>query len=229
MPYQLQRLRELIDRHPERAGSLLLHVESLERSIESLPLTCLANARTMFEAAQSSLCGRLNIPSVANEDFPQTTRRILRALDLSLQGHPQAAQIEAHVKRLLGSISGAASALAELSNIPNLRHGGALDLPTLERHHAYMLGGLCDALVSFLLDVARSRPDEAPAPPRLSYDDNPDFNATLDGEQPPIEVAGGRFQPGEVLFKLDPILYETALAEWRAERKSGDKEEPVAA
>lgn len=230
MPYQLQRLRELIERHPDRAGSLLLHVQSLEQSIESLPLTCLASARTMIEAAQSSMCGRLKIEQAANEDFPQTTRKIIKALDLSLAGHPQAVLIDAHVKKLLGSISGAASALAELSNIQNLRHGGALDLPTLERQHAYMLGGLCDALVSFLLDAAWSRPDDQPATtPILAYEDNAEFNDSLDSDHPLVAIAGSEFLPSRVLYRLDPTQYEAALSEWQAADEADGSDETLAA
>ena len=119
MAYQLQRLRELIERHPEKAGSLILHVQALEQSIESLPLNCLANARTMFEAAQSSISGPLKIAYADSDQFPQKTKKIIKALDLSLAGHPQADAIGKQLKVLLGSISGAASALATLSNIPD--------------------------------------------------------------------------------------------------------------
>jgi len=230
MAYQLQRLRELIDRHPEKAGSLLLHVRSLEQSIDSLPLSCLANVRTMFEAAQSSIAGPLNLQYGEDEDFPQRTRRIIKALDLSLEGHPEGAKIEKHLKVLLGSMSGAASALATLSNIPNMRHGGALDLPTLERQHAYMLGGLCDALVSFLLDVAWSRPDERQGTHGGPfYDDDPEFNDSLDGEYALVEIAGSAFTPSRVLFALDPTLYEAARDEWRSVDVADGTDDSVAA
>lgn len=216
MAYQLQRLRELIDRHPERAGSLMLHVEALEQSIERLPLTCLSHVRTMFEAAQSSVAGPLKVQFGSRDGFPKKTEKIIRALDLKLDGHPRAADIETELKALLDSMNGAASALARLSNISGMRHGGALDLPTLERQHAYMLGGLCDALVSFLLDTAWSRPIErrevAVGP---FYDDEPDFNESLDSEYPLIEIAGSVFTPSTALFRLDPTQYEAAREEWR--------------
>lgn len=61
MAYQLQLLRNLIERHPEQAGNLGLHVEALEQSIEHLPLTCLSNVRAMFEAMQHSVHGALRV------------------------------------------------------------------------------------------------------------------------------------------------------------------------
>lgn len=229
MGYQLQRLRELIERYPEKAGSLILHVNSLEQSIESLPLTCLANVRTMFEAAQSSIAGVLRIEYGDDDNFPQKTKKIIKALDLSLAGHPDADKIDEQLKVLLGSMNGAASALATLSNIPNLRHGGALDLPTLERQHAYMLGGLCDALVSFLLDVAWSRPvPEAAEDNRIFYEAEADFNDSIDGEYPLIEIAGSAFAPSVVLFRLDQTQYEAAHAEWLLASAEDDLQEQAA-
>lgn len=225
MAYQLQLLRSLIDRHPERAGSLILHVEALERSIEQLPLNCLSNVRAIFEAMQHSVHGVLRITYANDDDFPKRTSMVIKALDLSLAGHPHQDKIEQHLKKLLGSMNGVASSLAALSNIPNLRHGGALDWPTLERQHAYMLGGLCDALVSFLLDVAWSRPsEEVEEPSGPSYALEGDFNDSLDSEYELVEIAGSSFEPSRILFLLDPTLYEAALTEWRQTNAAGRRE-----
>lgn len=229
MAYQLQLLRNLIERHPERAGTLILHVEALERSIEQLPLTCLSNVRAIFEAMQHSVNGVLQITYANDDDFPKRTSMVIKALDLSLTGHPQQDKIEQHLKKLLGSMNGVASSLAALSNIPNLRHGGALDWPTLERQHAYMLGGLCDALVSFLLDVAWSRPSEEVAQPSgPTYALETDFNDNLDSEHEMVEIAGSTFEPSRILFTLDPTQYEAALTEWRL-TNSADEEQEAAA
>lgn len=229
MAYQLQLLRSLIERHPERAGNLGLHVQALEQSIEQLPLNCLSNVRAMFEAMQHSVHGALKITYGDDDDFPKRTSLVIKALDLSLGDHPQKDKIEQHLKKLLGSMNGVASSLAALSNVPNLRHGGALDWPTLERQHAYMLGGLCDALVSFLLDVAWSRPsEEMEAPPGPSYADEREFNESLDSEYELVEIAGSIFEPSRVLFALDSTQYEAALAEWRLTNAAEDQQEAAA-
>lgn len=229
MTYQLQLLRNLIERHPERAGNLELHVRALEQSIDQLPLTCLSNVRAMFEAMQHSVHGVLQITYGDDDDFPKRTSLVIKALDLSLGDHPQKDKIEHHLKKLLGSINGAASSLAALSNIPNLRHGGALDWPTLERQHAYMLGGLCDALVSFLLDVAWSRPSDAvEGPSSPSYELQGEFNESLDSEYDLIEIAGSIFEPSRVLFSLDPTQYESALDEWQSTNINDGSQEAAA-
>ena len=197
----------------------MLHIEALEQSIERLPLTSLSHVRTMFEAAHGSVAGPLKIVFGEKDSFPQKNRAIIKALDLALDGHPDAEKIEKQLKALLGSMNGAAAALAShtpIGALPRMRHGGALDLPTLERQHAYMLGGLCDALVSFLLDTAWSRPNEqARAPLGPFYDDEPDFNESLDSEYGLVEIAGSVFTPSTALFRLDPTQYEAARDEWR--------------
>ena len=90
-------------------------------------------------------------------------------------------KIDSAISKLM-VINGTAAALAELSNIPNLRHGGSLDWGTLERQHAAMLGGLCDTLVSFLFDVAWTRGFSEAAEPEPVYEDFEIFNASLDDE-----------------------------------------------
>jgi hypothetical protein len=179
MPYVLQMLRTLAEDHPDRAASLLRHVEALELTIATEPQLCLHRVRTLFEAVHETIAPQLGIDLSGVSEFPTRNSRIIRALDFSLPNHPDAERINAAISRLLGSINGTAAALAELSNIPNLRHGGSLDWGTLERQHAAMLGGLCDTLASFLFDVAWSRaPSKVAEPEPAVYDDYQEFNAS---------------------------------------------------
>ncbi|MGJ5006928.1 abortive infection family protein [Bradyrhizobium oligotrophicum] len=219
MPYTLQMLRALLEAHPDRAEPLRVHIDALERSIENQPAFCLQSVRTLFEAAHATIAPRLGIVFGKDDQFHQRMRAVINAMDFSITDHPDAAKINATLKKLLGNISGTAQALAELSNFPNMRHGGSLDWGTLQRQHALMLGGLCDSLVAFLFDVAWSRTrDEAEKPTRPNYDDFPDFNAYLDSEYDEVEIAGSTFDPSLVLFRLDETAYDAARIDWEAER-----------
>ncbi|RVD18155.1 MAG: hypothetical protein EOS73_09860 [Mesorhizobium sp.] len=219
MPYALQMLRGLLDAHPDRAEPLRIHVTALERSIESEPAFCLQSVRGLFEAAHSTIAPRLGVVFGKDDQFHQRMRAVINAMDFSITDHPDAEKINETLKRLLGSINGTAHALAELSNIPNMRHGGSLDWGTLQRQHALMLGGLCDSLVAFLFDVAWSRgANQAEEPARPSYDDFPDFNAYLDIEYDQVEIVGSTFDPSLVLFRLDETAYDGARIDWEAER-----------
>jgi hypothetical protein len=230
MPYTLQMLRGLIDAHPDRAAPLRRHVEALELSIESQPAFCLQNVRTLFEAAHETVAPLLGVSFGRNGGFPDRMRGVIQALDFSIAAHPQATKINQHLAELLKGIDDTAVALARLSNIPNMRHGGSLDWGTLERQHAAMLGGLCDTLVSFLFEVAWRRSANQPVipdPPR--YEDFAAFNASLDDEYGDVEIAGSSFPPSRVLFTLDPTQYDAARQEWEAEQAVVPNQPSVAA
>ncbi|MCU0905565.1 MAG: abortive infection family protein [Tabrizicola sp.] len=228
MPYTLQMLRALMDAHPDRAEPLRIHIEALERSIESQPAFCLQSVRTLFEAAHTTIAPRLGVDFGKKAGFPDRMRGVIAAMDFSIADHPNADDINEQIKALASGIDDVAVALAKLSNIPNMRHGGSLDWGTLQRQHALMLGGLCDSLVAFLFDVAWSRatPDAA-AEEKSDYGRHDAFNSYLDEEYGLVEVAGATFDPSYVLFHLDETAYDAARLDWEAEKASeaaADKE-----
>jgi hypothetical protein len=230
MPFALQMLRELMDAHPDRAEPLRRHVEALELSIESQPAFCLQNVRTLFEAAHLTIAPMLGVSFGKNGGFPDRMRGVIEALDFSVAGHPDAPKISATIADLLKGIDDTTVALARLSNIPNMRHGGSLDWGTLERQHAVMLGGLCDALVSFLFDVAwRRAPAQTAALEPSRYEDFEAFNAYLDDAHPAVEIAGSAFLPSRILYLLDATQYDSARSEWESDQASADAGKGVAA
>jgi len=219
MPYALQMLRALMEAHPDRAENLRIYVEALETSIENQPAFCLQNVRTLFEAAHATIAPHLGVVFAKKSGFPDRMRAVVEALDFSIPDHPDAEKIHQTIADLLKGMDDTAAALARLSNIPNMRHGGSLDWGTLQRQHACMLGGLCDALVSFLFDVAWSRPSVgAPEPEPERYEDFAGFNEWLDNEYALVEIAGSNFLPSQVLYLLDRTQYDAQKAAWDAEQ-----------
>lgn len=225
--YSLQMLRALIEAHPDRAIRLKVHADALEAAITSEPDRCLERVRALFEATCQTIAPQIGLSLAAGEDFPAQNSRIIKALDFSLDGHPDAVKIGDAIRKLLGSINGTVGALAELSNIPGMRHGGSLDWSTLQRQHAVMLGGLCDTLVSFLFDVAWSRAAEVDAENDSSYDDYLAFNDWFDDEYGQVDVAGSLFSASRVLYLLDATQYDAIRLEWDA--INADLEEPATA
>ncbi|MGE3997428.1 MAG: hypothetical protein AB7F37_17750 [Variibacter sp.] len=230
MPYRLQSLHALMEAHPDRADPLRRHVEALELSIETQPAFCLQNVRALFEAAHVTIAPLLGVDFTKNNGFPGRMKGVIAALDFSVSTHPEAEKINTHLKELTLAIEDMALALARLSNIPNLRHGGSLDWGTLERQHALMLGGLCDTLVSFLFDVAWRRPIAQTTPPASPrYEDFVAFNASLDDDYGDIEIAGSVFQPSKVLYLLDNTQYEAARIEWETDQSVAEADQEAAA
>ena len=216
MAYTLQLLRSLIDTHPDRAARLLPHVEALELSIQSQPAFCLQNVRTLFEAAHETIAPRLNLEFRRRDGFPDRMRQVIEAMDFSIADHPDAEQINEHLTALLKGIDDTTVALSRLSNVRNLRHGGSLDWGTLERRHAYMLGGLCDSLVAFLFDVAWSRA-EPMAEEIETYEDHPGWNDVLDDDFGSIRIGEGEFWASQILYTLDQTQYDALRRDWLAE------------
>jgi len=221
MHYALQMLRVLIEAHPDRAAPLKVHVDALEATIANEPSRCLERVRALFEATHLTIAPQLGVVFAVNEEFQTRNSRLFKALDFTLDGHPDSQRIDNTIKKLVGSINGAVGALAELSNIPGMRHGGSLDWSTLQRQHAVMLGGLCDTLVSFLFDAAWTRASaEATIPDQDRYEDFEAFNDYLDAEFGDFEVASSMFPASKILYSLDPIQYEYARAQWEAEQSA---------
>lgn len=216
MAYSLQLLRLLIDTHPDRAAALQPHVSALEATIVAEPGRYLERVRALFESTCHTIGPQLGLAIVGDEEFPAQIARIIKALDFALDGHPDAERIGESIRQLLGSINGTIGALARLSNIPGMRHGGSLDWRTLQRQHALMLGGLCDSLVSFLFDVAWSRAQDATVEPER-YDDYAEFNEWFDEEYEAVEVAGSIFPASLVLHRLDQTQYDAIRQEWEGE------------
>jgi hypothetical protein len=212
-------LHALIQEHPDRAERLRVHIEALEASIEGQPAFCLQNVRTLFEAAQATIAPQLGVTFGINSGFPDRMRSVIEKMDFSIANHPEATKIHSTITALLKGIDDTAAALAQLSNIPNMRHGGSLDWGTLERQHAVMLGGLCDTLVSFLFDVAWRRPSAGLTTPEPSrYEDFAAFNAWLDDERENVEIAGSLFLPSKILYLLDATQYEAVRMDWDAQQ-----------
>lgn len=223
MTYSLQMLRALIAAHPDRAERLTPHVEALELSIHSQPAFCLQNVRTLFEAAHATIAPQLGVEFSNRAGFPDRMKGVIDALDFSVADHPDAEAIHTHVQSLVAAINDMAVALARLSNVPNMRHGGSLDWGTLERQHAIMLGGLCDTLVSFLFDVAWSRPVATEAEAEVTtFEDFAEFNEWLDDDIGLVEMAGSTFRPSQILYLLDATKHEAARTEWYAQTSNKD-------
>ena len=124
MPYTLQMLRTLVDVHSDRAEPLRIHIEALERSIESQPAFCLQSVRTLFEAAHATIGPHLSVNFGKKTGFPDRMKEIIAALDFSIKDHPNAPEINEQITALTTGIMDVSWALSRLSNIPNMRQAG---------------------------------------------------------------------------------------------------------
>ncbi len=218
MPYELQQLRGVMDRRPEWQTRLSAQVAAIEINIEVRPDQCIAEARTLLEAVARTLCAEMGLPDATGKPLPKQMHAIISALDLRLHGHPRAQDVKEGLQQLFGSLNGAVSAIARLSNIEGLRHGSHFDWPKLERRHAAMLGGFCDTLVTFVIEAASSEGRAEPSEePDTTFEDAADFNDWIDESHGSVSILEGIFQPSQILFNLDREQYDSARAVWELE------------
>jgi hypothetical protein len=84
----------------------------------------------------------------------------------------------------------------------------------LESVQALLAAGAADTIVGFLFRIHRQ--DRTPPPsPRALYDDNPEFNESVDEAHIIVRIFDEEFLPSRVLFDLAPEPYRVYLADFR--------------
>jgi hypothetical protein len=207
-----------MDQRPDWQLRLSAQVAAIERNIEVRPDQSIAEARTLLEAVARTLCVEMGLPDTAGKPLPKQMHSIISALDLRLHGHPRADDIKQGLEQLFGSLNGAVSAIARLSNIEGLRHGSHYDWPKLERRHAVMLGGFCDTLVAFVIEAASSEQlSDRTHEEETAFEDAVMFNDWVDANHEAVTILEAVFQPSQILYTLDWQQYDSALAGWQPE------------
>ena len=84
-----------------------------------------------------------------------------------------------------------------------------------------------DTIVGFLHRVHR-QDRTPPVSPRALYDDNTDFNDSVDEAHGMIRIYDVEFRPSEVLFQMEPESYRVYLAEFDGEAKEVEGSAPEA-
>jgi hypothetical protein len=78
-----------------------------------------------------------------------------------------------------------------------------------------------DTIVGFLHRVHRQGRTPPPSP-RVLYDDNPEFNESVDEAHDVVRIFNEEFPPSRVLFELAPEPYRVYLAEFETGRAEAD-------
>ena len=91
----------------------------------------------------------------------------------------------------------------------------------MESVQALLAAEAADTIVGFLHRVHR-QDRTPPSLPRALYEDNPEFNESLDDAHGMIRINEVEFRPSEVLFQMEPESYRVYLAEFDAEAEHAD-------
>ncbi len=204
----------------------LAHVEQQVRSIEQAvgenPGLAFDLAKTLIESVCRTALGERNIAFSQNDDLP----KLFKTASQSLTFLPAAASGEVEIRKSLAqTLSGLHTAIQGICALRNqcgfALHGAGVPRPPMESAQALLAAESADNIAGFLHRVHKL--DRAPAPsPRALYNDNPDFNESVDDAQGTIRIYDVEFQPSEVLFQMEPETYRVYLAE--SDTETGDTE-----
>src|SRR5207249_2667454 len=96
-------------------------------------------------------------------------------------------------------------------------HGSGNPRPAMESVQALLAAEAADTIVGFIHRMHRQNRTPPPSP-RALYEDNVEFNESVDESHGMIRIFDSEFRPSEVLFQLEPETYRVYLAEFDGEK-----------
>jgi hypothetical protein len=91
----------------------------------------------------------------------------------------------------------------------------------MERAQALLAAEAADTIVGFIHRVHRQDRGASPAP-QLTYEDNGDFNDSVDEVHDAMRIYDFELRPSEILFRMEPDSYRVYLAEFVAQGQEFD-------
>jgi hypothetical protein len=199
----------------------LTHVEqqvkSIEQAVAENPGLAFDLAKTLIESVCRTVLGERNIPCREDDDLP----KLFKTASQSLPFLPPTASGEAEIRKSLAqTLNGLHTAIQGICELRNqcgfASHGSGTPRPPMESVQALMAAEAADTIVGFLHRVHRQDRTPPPAPP-APYDDNLEFNDSVDETHGLISIYDVTLRPSEVLFAMEPESYRVYLAEFGAE------------
>jgi hypothetical protein len=199
-------------------------VEGIERAVVEKPGLAFDLAKTLVESVCRAVLTERSIVFSEDDDL----QKLFKTTTNNLPFLPAEASGEADVRKSLGqTLNGLHTAIQGICELRNqcgfASHGSGNPRPAMESVQALLAAEAADAIVGFLHRVHRQ--DRTPSTsPRAGYEENADFNESVDEAHDVIRIFDAEFRPSEVLFQMEPQTYRVYLAEFdaEAERESGD-------
>jgi hypothetical protein len=198
-------------------GHIEEHVNGIERAVVEQPGLAFDLARTLVESTCRTVLKERAIAFSQGDDLPHLFRIVVSTLPFL----PVAASAEVGVRdsltQTLNGLHTAIQGICELRNQAGFAsHGSGGARPAMESVQALLAAEAADTIVGFLHRMHRQ--DRTPPPsPRALYEDNSEFNVSVDETHGTIRIFDAEFQPSEVLFEMEPETYRVYLSEFGAE------------
>lgn len=122
----------------------------------SSPTDAIGKAKELIESCCKTILEKMNIPWDKNDDVPQLTSKVLKALDLLPENIQPTDQGADTIKAVLGNLRAIPTKLAELRNPFGSGHGKSASYVGLEERHAKLAVGCSITFVDFIWSTYES-------------------------------------------------------------------------
>lgn len=196
----------------------LAHIEEqvtgIEQAVSNNPGLAFDLAKTLVESACRTILTERGVAFDPDDDLP----KLFKTASNHLPFLPPAASGEVEVRRsLMQTLSGLNTAVQGVCELRNAcgyaSHGSDGARPLMEGVQALLAAGTADAIVGFLHRV-HCQNRTRPVSPQLAYEDNPEFNDSIDEIYERVRIFEEEFDPSRILFEMAPEPYRVYLAEF---------------
>jgi hypothetical protein len=196
-------------------------VEGIEQAVAENPGLAFDLAKTLVESVCRTVLRERSTTYSENDDLPKLFKNATQTLPFLPPEASGESEIRKSLEQTLNGLHTAIQGICELRNRCGFAsHGSGEPRPPMESVQALLAAEAADAIVGFLYRVHRQ--DRTPsASTRMRYEDNADFNDSVDQTHEVIRIFEVEFRPSEVLFQMDPESYRIYLTEFRAEANEG--------
>jgi len=192
-------------------------IEGIERAIAENAGLAFDLSKTLIESACRAILEQRSVPYSADDELPKVFRLVCQALPFLPPEASQDADARESLQRTLNGLRTTVQGICELRNHCGFAsHGSGGPKAPLEWVQALMAAGAADTIVGFLFRV-HSQDRVTPASHALQYDENEDFNASVDETHEMVRIFSEEFRPSRVLYELAPEPYRLYLADFDAQ------------
>ena len=190
-------------------GHLEEQIVAVERSVREDSGFVFDLSRSLIESACKSILAERSISYNSKDDLPKLFRTLTQQVPLLPASESQATDVRRSLERTVQGLYTSIQGICELRNKTGYSHGSAEHRPRLDLIQGRLVAEAADAIIGFLYRIHRQdrgRP--------ITYDDNSDFNGSIDDVHDVVRIVGVEFQPSEILFEMDPEAYRVHLVEY---------------
>ena len=179
-------------------------------------------SKSLVECCCKTILKDLKVSFENDDDFQKILKKTIQNLSLLPESHKEEIHLRDSIAKAINGFNTIAQAIGELRNSQGIMaHGGDGSYVGLGKSYALLMISLSDAISTFLLGRHRSFSERIRVK-EINFEDNEDFNTTLDEQFGSIKIYEVDYNASDVLHSLDPQGYEAYLTEHKNQEASHD-------